>query len=183
MQGKPGISLFTLVPPTLTWHLVSDTERSLSPPPPPHVTPLSLGKVLAIVGRQGAKPPPSHSSKIPSVGSSTSLPVFAKLGEIKKTFVLGMCSARVGLAGRFLWKKWAKKFGPKKALLSRRRAASLLYTLYKPCCKSCGAEWYSAGRSRLNKPIPTRPHCCPCWPEPRTLTRESSKGVNTGIIP
>ena len=182
MQGKPGISLFTLVPPTLTWHLVSNTERSPRHPRPP-CDPLEPGKSVGHRRKTRCEAPPSHSSKIPSVGSSTSLPVFAKLGEIKKTFVPGMGSVRVGLAGRFLWKKWAKKFGPKKALLSRRRAASLLYTLYKPWCKSCGAEWYSVGRSRLNKPIPTRPHCCPCWPEPRTLTRESSKGVNTGIIP
>ena len=85
---------------------------------------------------------------------------------------MGSVIVRDGVAGRFRGKKWAKKFGPKKALLSSRRAASLLYTLYKRWCKCCGAEWYGVGRARLNKPIPTRP---PLLPE---LAR--AKDINQG---
>ena len=91
--------------------------------------------------------------------------------------ISGMSLVGDGVAGRFRGKKWRsgpKNLGQKKALLSSRRAASLLYTLNKRWCKCCGAEWYGVGRARLNKPIPTRP---PLLPE---LAR--AKDINQGGV-
>ena len=86
--------------------------------------------------------------------------------------IAGMGLVRDGVAGRFLGKKWAKKFGPKKALLSSRRAASLLYTPSinggASVAGQSGTVW--AGLASINPSQPV-PHCCPSWPEPRTLTR------------
>ena len=65
-----------------------------------------------------------------------------------------------------------KNLGQKKALLSSRRAASLLYTPSinggASVAGQSGTVW--AGLASINPSQPV-PHCCPSWPEPRTLTR------------
>ena len=206
MQEETGIFLFTLAAHPLTCHLVFHTERS--PYLPPSCDPLEPGKSVGPDwGRQGAKPPHhpparSHRLKVRSLWPATCICKCPEFGFVRFTLthsfdnawpakaaerILMILQVRDGMAGRFRGKKWAKKFGPKKALLSSRRAASLLYSLYKRWCKCCLAQWYiGVGRARLNKPIPTRPPLLPSLARAKDINQgrgESSEGVNTGIIP
>ena len=171
------------------------------------MTPLSLGKVLALIGEDKVRSPPITHQPDPigwklDLWPATCICKCPEFGFVRFTLthsfdnawpakaaerILMILQVRDGMAGRFRGKKWAKKFGPKKALLSSRRAASLLYSLYKRWCKCCLAQWYiGVGRARLNKPIPTRPPLLPSLARAKDINQgrgESSEGVNTGIIP
>ena len=86
--------------------------------------------------------------------------------------ILGMGLLRDGVAGRFLEEEVGQKIWAKKGTsLQPAGCQPPLHRSYKRWCKCCtGEEWYYGVWAASINPSQSVHHCCPGWPEPRTLT-------------